>query len=292
MELQQLLYFQHVAHSENMTRSASDLHISQPSLSKVIRVLEQELGVLLFDRRGRKIALNEKGRLFLRRVETVLNELKEARSELQAQDKEVKGTLHFYFDVASSVIPDVIRSFRLLYPEVTFELDQHYGAPSSPRFDLCVTSMPVGLRGTEKVDLLKEELLLAVPLDNPLAVQSSIRLDQIADEGLICLRKGNSLRELADALCKTAGFVPKISFESDDPATVRGLIRAGQGIALVPSLTWPGTFDETIKLLKLENPNRFRTIELHWKKDHPLGLAAQTFRLFLIDYFSKLPHNL
>ncbi len=288
MELQQLVYFQHVAYSENITRSAGELNISQPAMSKMIHNLEKDLGVSLFDRRGKHIALNNKGIQFLKRVETVLHELKEARHELQEEEHEVKGTIHFCFDVASHIIPNLIREFRFLYPDVTFQLYQHYRNPAPSHFDLCVTSLPIGLQGTEKIELLNEEILVAVPKENPLSSQTSVRLEQIADEGLISLKKGNSLRERTEAYCKVAGFSPRITFESDDPATVRGLIRAGQGIAFVPSITWKGTTDETVKLLKIERPSCTRSIELHWRKDQHLNLAVRTFKQFVIDFFAKL----
>ena len=288
MELQQLIYFQQVAHSENITRSAGDLRVSQPALSKVIRNLEKELGADLFDRKGKRIELNTRGKKFLKRVEAALNELNEARNELQDEEGEVKGTIRFCFDVASSIIPNLIREFRNLYPDVTFQLSQHDQNTGSSNFDLCVTSLPIGLHGTEKIELLNEEIVMAVPKDNPLSSLPSIRLEQIANEGLISLKRGHRLREKTDAFCKVAGFIPRITFESDDPATVRGLIRAGQGIAFIPSITWKGVTDESVRLLPIERPLCSRSIELHWKKDHYLGLAARTFREFLIEYFGKL----
>jgi len=288
MEIQQLIYFRHVAHSENITRSAGELHISQPALSKMISNLEKDLGTYLFDRKGKHIELNTKGMMFLKRVESVLDELDEARNELQSEDGEVKGTIRLCFDVASSIIPNLIRQFRQLYPEVTFQLFQHYQTPASFRFDLYVTSLPAGLDGTDKLELLNEEILIAIPEENPLSSEPTIRLEQIANQEIISLKKGHSLREKTDAFCKVAGFIPRITFESDDPATVRGLIRAGQGIAFVPSITWRGTTDESIKLLKISHPSCYRAIELHWKKDHQLSLAVSTFRQFLIDYFAKL----
>lgn len=288
MNLLQLKYFQHVAQTENITRSANELLISQPALSKMIHTLEDDLGTQLFDRRGKYIELNTKGALFLKRVDIVLSELDEARNELQDSQGEIKGSVHFCFDVASHIIPNLLMEFRLIYPEVTFHLLQHYRNPEPSKFDLCLTSLPIGLHGTEKIDLLREEILLAVPKSHPLSSRKSISLAEVSSESLISLKKGNSLRETTDAFCKVAGFIPQITFESDDPATVRGLIRAGQGIAFVPAVTWKGTTDASISLLHIENPACFRTIELHLKKNRYLSQTVQTFQQFIIDYFSKL----
>jgi LysR family transcriptional activator of glutamate synthase operon len=288
LDLLQMRYFQHIAYTENITRSANELLISQPALSKMLNNLEKELGAKLFDRRGRHIELNSKGTLFLKRVETILNELEEARKEILDYAGEINGNVRFCFDVASHIIPNLLRDFCLIYPKVTFQLLQHYRNPSSSKFDLCVTSLPTGLHGTEKMELLREEILLAVPKSHPLSSLSTINLSDLSSESLISLKKGNSLRESTDALCKIAGFIPRITFESDDPATVRGLIRAGQGIAFVPALTWKGTTDESIALLEITNPSCFRTIELHWKEGRYLSPTVQTFRQFILDYFSKL----
>lgn len=292
MELSQLLYFRHVARTENISKSASELHISQPALSKMISILEKDLGVKLFDRQGKHIKLNRFGSMFLKRVEIALDALDNGRRELEDISGRMIGTLHVSFDVASHIMPDLLREFRDYHPDVTFHLLQHFRNPAQTKFDFCITSSPVELRGTAHIELLREEVFLAVPQSHPLAAMKTVRLSDVAEDGFIALKRGRSLRETTDAFCTLAGFKPRIIFESDDPATVRGLIRAGQGIAFVPAITWKGTTDSSVVLLRVTHPECIRIIELHWMEDWYLSVAAQAFRQFTKDYFSRLGESL
>ncbi|KRF43607.1 LysR family transcriptional regulator [Paenibacillus sp. Soil787] len=292
MELSQLQYFRHVARTENISKSALELHISQPALSKMIFILEKDLGVKLFDRQGKHIKLNHFGTMFLKRVEIALDALEDGRRELEDARGRMIGTLHLSFDVASHIMPDLLREFRLIHPEVTFHLLQHFRNPTQTKFDFCITSSPVELSGTAQIELLREEVFLAVPESHPLASMKTVRLSDVAEDGFITLKRGNSLRETTDAFCARAGFKPRIIFESDDPAMVRGLIRVGQGIAFVPAITWKGTTDSSVVLLRVTHPECMRIIELHWMEDRYLSVAAQAFRQFTKDYFSRLGQSL
>lgn len=291
MELSQLKYFRHTARTENITKSAAELHISQPALSKMIVTLEKDLGVKLFKREGKHIKLNNHGAVFLKYVEIALGALEDGRKELEDASGRMVGALNLSFDVASQLMPDLLKEFRDRHPEVTFHLLQHARNPTQTKFDFCITSSLVGPSGTEKKALLKEEIFLAVPETHPLASKKSVHLSNFAEEGFITLKQGSSLRETTDALCALAGFKPRIIFESDDPATVRGLIRAGQGIAFVPAITWKGATDSSVVLLHVKHPECTRIIELHWMKDSYLSIAGQAFHQFTIDYFSRLPHS-
>lgn len=150
MELSQLKYFRHTARTENITRSAAELHISQPALSKMIVTLEKDLGVKLFNREGKHIKLNDHGTVFLKYVEIALGALEDGRKELADVSGRMDGTLNISFDVASQLMPDLLKEFRDRHPEVTFHLLQHARNPTQMKFDFCITSSLVGPSGTEK----------------------------------------------------------------------------------------------------------------------------------------------
>lgn len=292
MELLQLKYFQTVAHLEHMSRAAEQLRIPQPSLSKTISLLEKDLGILLFDRRGKYIYLNQYGKAFLRRVDQALSALEDGKHELNDLSGKTFGDVKLAVLAASNILPDLLSSFRKQYPHINFNLIQHFSnSITRPDFDLCISSSPVKLNDIDSIPLITEEIFLAVPIEHSLAKRSSIKLTEVANDGFISLRRGKNLREITDTFCSYAGFTPHVIFESDDPATVRGLIRAGQGVAFIPAVSWGGSAGSSMVLLHIEEPVCNRTISLTYKSERYLPKAARLFRQFTIDYFAKLAFN-
>ena len=284
MELLQLKYFQTVAHLEHMTRASEELHIAQPALSKTISTLEKELGVLLFDRRGKYIHLNHCGRAFLTKVEEALIALEDGKLEVRDMSGMNTGEIKLAVLAASNLLPDLLTAFRKVYPHITFNLIQHNSVTiPDHHFDLCIASPNGMMQKLNGTPLITEEIFLAVPIEHSLAQRQSIHLSEVAGDDFISLQPGKSLRETTDKFCRQAGFMPHVIFESDDPATVRGLIRAGQGIAFIPAVTWGGTSGNAMVLLHIDEPVCQRTIMLY-NSLHYLPRAAQLFQRFIIDY--------
>lgn len=243
LELLQLKYFQVVARLEHISKAAEELYVSQPALSKTISQLEKELGIRLFDRNGKYIKLNRYGKAFCAKVERALKTLEDAKHELKDMSNDPCEEIRLVVLASSHLLPELLSRFREQYPQVRFRLMQHLtNSYSQPDFDLCISAFPLTTRQVEHTPLLRESILLAVPLDHHLAKQSRVKLNELKNEKFIVLKKGKELRKITDLICKEQNFVPQITFESDDPATVRGLIRAKQGIGFIPEVTW-GRFD-------------------------------------------------
>ncbi|SFC88903.1 regulatory helix-turn-helix protein, lysR family [Bacillus sp. OV322] len=120
MELLQLKYFQTVARLEHMTHAAEELKIAQPSLSKTISRLEEDLGVPLFDRIGRQIKLNQYGKTFLTRVDRIFMELGEAKRELEYLSGLHLGMVQLAISIPS-ILPDLISSFLAQHKNIFFQ---------------------------------------------------------------------------------------------------------------------------------------------------------------------------
>ncbi|MBJ8192092.1 LysR family transcriptional regulator, partial [Bacillus cereus] len=117
--------FQVTSKYEHVTRAANELFISQPALSKMIRNLETELGVQLFDREGKHIVLNEYGKKFLKRVNQSLSALEQGVSEVKEMKNEKVEVITLYVAVGSMLLPNLVGKFRDLYPQIRFNLTQH-----------------------------------------------------------------------------------------------------------------------------------------------------------------------
>lgn len=288
MELLHLKYFRTVARLEHMTRAAEELCIAQPALSRTIAHLERELGVALFDRRGKYIHLNQYGKAFLIRVDEALNALADGSRELREMSGGDFGDVKLAVLAASNLLPDLLGSFKKAHPNIRFSLIQHFSNLSKPDFDACISASTQRFKDRKSIPLLAEEIHLAVPNEHPLAHRKRIRLGEVAEDGFISLKSGQSLKEATDGFCRMAGFTPNVVFESDDPATVRGLIRAGLGVAFIPAVTWGGSEGASVTLLDIQDPRCERTISLSCAEDRNMSQAARVFRDFAVGYFEGL----
>ena len=291
MELQQLKYFREVAEREHVTRAAAKLFVSQSAVSRAVNQLEEELGVPLFYRRGRAIVLSPYGRLFLDHVTRALNVLESGKRLLNEQTGGESGTvsLGFLHSLGIEMVPRLIKEYRRKHPSIQFTLlVQHSGELLMEELvagsiDLCL-SVP-GMFAQSDVawsHLLDEELLIAMPQSHRLATKRTLNLRELLSEPFLALSPEHTLRIIFDKLCADSLFLPKIAFEGMDVATLRGLIAAGLGIALLPPS--PARFPGIVEI-KLSQPRPVRPLGIGWVEDRSLPPCAVEVRKFAVSKF-------
>lgn len=292
MELLQLQYFQTVARLEHMTKAAEDLKIAQPSLSKTISRLEEDLGVALFDRKNRQLRLNSYGELFLKRVNKILLELEEGKRELAELTERGQTQITLAVSIPR-VLPELLSSFLKDFPEVKFQ--QVLESTTSMKnllengeIDFCISSLPI--EGSELIwePLIREEVYLMVPPNHPLAQKEQVYLSEVKDEPFISMNTGFGFRNLTDDFCREAGFTPNIAFEGDEPGVIGDLVRHGLGIAFIPAMSWIHGFNNYPNRLQIIEPRCQRTIGIGWSKRRHLSSTAKEFRQFVMDYFNHV----
>lgn len=290
LELLQLQYFLVVARLEHVTEAARSLHVTQSSLSKTIGRLEEDLGVPLFDRVGRKLRLNEYGNKFLRRAERALFELEQGKQELRDLSSPEQGTLELAV-TAASALPHILREFRKKRPHVQFHVQMlatqemvkllHQGD-----VDVCLSSPAVEEEDIECQVVYNDPILVAVPKGHRLAERTSVSLTELKDESFVGVKRGYGTRDLADRICKSVGFEPKYVYEGDEPARLSALVEAEIGIAFIPSTARNSR--EQIQYLQVENHELVREIALLWHKSRYISQTALEFREVVADYFKPL----
>jgi DNA-binding transcriptional LysR family regulator len=288
VEWQQLEYFHTVARLQHMTLASEALAISQPALSRAIGRLERELGVPLFERNGRSIALNRYGRLFLRRADRMLKEFAEGKQELEDLLHPERGelSLGFLHTLGVQSVPDLIKAFRDDHPDIRFQLHQNstqylLDQLASGDVDLVLASPRETKLQIRWAELWSEELFVVVPNGHRLAGSGSIQLEDIRGEPIISFKQGYGLRKITDKLFQEAGFSPDIRFEGEEAHTIAGLVAAGLGVAILPEMKG---IDSGLTLLSVRNPGCRRAIGIAWMEGRYLSPAAERFRQFVIDY--------
>jgi DNA-binding transcriptional LysR family regulator len=293
MDLLSLRYFQVVARLEHISRAASELRVAQPSVSRTIARLESELGVPLFDRQGRQIRLNQFGAAFLRRVDRILSELDDARRELSDAAGLEQGSVAVAAETLLT-LTHLLAAFLARYPGVSVRLFQSTAETMvqqmrTREIDFCVASQPLTGPALRSIELVREEVLLAVPPGHRLAEREAVDMAMLADEPFVTTRPGYWQRALADRLFAEAGLQPAIICEGDEPGAIQDLIGAGLGVGLIPTMSRRAAPHAPVALLHVEAPNCVRTLTLVWRDDAFLSTAAQRFRDLAVQLFPQLP---
>ena len=292
MDLLQLRYFQAVARREHLSEAATELRIAQPSLSRAIARLEDDLGVPLFDRVGRGLRLNRFGAAFLHRVDRALRELDDARRELG----DAAGLDHGRIAIAAETlltVTGVITEFRAEHPGVDIRLHQSDAVTMAKQLhtgevDLCLASQPLPGPNLRTRELLREDVLLGVPQGHRLAGRERVRLEEVAGEPFVTTRPGYWPRELTDRLFAAAGLQPEYVCESDEPGATGYLISAGLGVGLVPAFSRSASTYLPGAWMHLDVPDCHRVLTLVWRADTYFSAAAQRLTDFASDYFRRL----
>ncbi|MFE4145118.1 LysR family transcriptional regulator [Peribacillus sp. YIM B13472] len=291
MEWQQFEYFQTLARMQHVTRAAEALSITQSALSRSIARFEDEIGVPFFERQGRSIRLNQYGHIFLKSVDSMMKEFHKGKQEIQELLEPEQGqvSLGFLHTLSTNLIPDLIASFRMHYPKINFQLTQ---SPSHTlleqlqlgELDLCLIA-PMEMKAPlQWAQLWTEELFVIVPKGHKFANYETITLEEIAAESFILLKKGYSLRITVEQLFEEAGITPNITFEGEEANTVAGLVAAGLGISILPTLK--GTDQSEISQIRVQWPQCQRVIGVSWVEGRYLSPAVRQFKQFVFDHFS------
>lgn len=297
MELLQLQYFLTTAKLGQITKAAKALNIAQPSLSKTIARLEEDIGVPLFDRHGRNIQLNAYGKVFLTRVERAFQEIEEAQREIRDMVGIDRGSITIAVSL-TNLLPEMLGDFLALYPNVHF---RQVVEPTSVmkqmlengEIDMCLTFAQIEGTDIEWTPVRTEEIYLLVPDQHSLAGRESVSLHELKDESFIGLRSGYWFRTLTDSLClKNAGFTPQPSIEVDEVDAALLLIKHGHGIAFAPELAWRTRMDLTPNKVRITDLGEHLTLGLATSTRHYLSFAAQKFHEFVIEYFGNFQGEL
>ena len=268
MELLQLQYFRVIARTQNISAAAEQLHISQPSLSQILKRLEQEAGVPLFDRVGKRIVLNAYGAVLLKHVEEVFIALNNAAS-------------------ASMLLPDLYQEIKKADPSVLLHILQ-IDQERLPEPDELVISSDWKLPADTAAChiLLEEEIQLALPAGHPLLARPSICLEDLSGEPFISLSSGSSLARILSHYFADRNFRPDITAYIDNPDIMRKLLAAQAGLAFVPALTWRGLSSIGIQMRPVEDLPMRRFLILRWNPDAFLTPSVILCRNVIIQYFT------
>ncbi|GIP39161.1 putative HTH-type transcriptional regulator YwbI [Paenibacillus sp. J31TS4] len=287
MDIRHLQYFEQVATAKSFTKAAELLHISQPTISKLIRNLEDEWGVTLFDRSGREIELTDAGRTVLGRVQLLLRSFDQLGEELDRLKELKSGVLRIGLPpmVGASFFPDILGEFHRAYPGIDIQLAEN-GAKqvekevATGRVEVGVALLPVDQEAFHYFPFRKEHLLLIVPKRHPLAGRASVRLDELKDEPFLLFREDFALHDRIPAACLQAGFQPRVVYESSQWDFISEMAAAGLGIGLLPETIARHLKTGPLAAIPVTDPQIPWHLAMIWRKEGYLSYAAREWIAF------------
>jgi DNA-binding transcriptional LysR family regulator len=265
MELRHLEYFVAVAADLNFSRAAHRIHVVQSALSASVGRLEKELGVELFDRSKRQIALTPAGEAFLAHAREVVHTARRARTSMEAFRDQLTGnvTLGTLMSWGTLNLPAALEEFRSVNPLITVRLRQsmtgsagHLAAIADGQMDLALVSLKASRSPlVELRELMREPMLFVCDADHPLARRSRVELADLDGHDFIQFPTGWGIRQRLDKGFAAAGVYPVSAYEVADyaitaelirhrlaatilPASVAGRFPDLHTIALRPAMTW------------------------------------------------------
>ncbi len=281
MELHQLRYFVAVAELRHFTRAARNLRIAQPSVSRAIRVLEEELGTPLFHRMKGNVALTSAGEVLLPWARRVLADVDGAALEVRELADLRRGRLAVGAtpSLTTTLLPPALARFHAAFPGVELVLHEA-GSRDLVReleqgaLDIALVILPLRHEMLETTPLLREELVLAVAPDHALASRKTIAIADLKGVPLVMFRDGYDLRASTLAAFRRAGFEPTLALEGGEMDGVLRLTAAGLGVAVVPSLVIDPA--GPLRAVRLADPLT-RTIGFANRRDRRLTRAGREF---------------
>jgi len=245
MELRQIRSFLSVAETLHFGRTAELIHLSQPALSLQIRALEAEVGVRLLERNRRKTTLTPAGRAFRDAATAGVAQLDRAirNARLAADGKLGLLRIGFISTAGSELLPDTIRAFRELNPEVEFSLRNILTAEQiqmleAGALDIGFLRLPIGGHTQLEVATIhREPFLLVVPASHPLGTRKKVRLSEVAGQDFVMYDRKHApgFHDQVFGMLRNAGIVPNVCQTAGEMPTLIALVAAGIGISILPT---------------------------------------------------------
>ncbi|AOR23664.1 LysR family transcriptional regulator [Clostridium taeniosporum] len=295
MDIRQLKYFLTIAEEGHITAAAKKLNISQPPLSKQLKLLEEELGVTLFNRTSRSLELTEAGILLQSKSSQLLKLYKSTLNEMKNFNNGIAGTLGIgtVYSSGIKVLPEKIKEFCNKYPKINYEIYEGNSFKiiellNNGIIDIGFVREPFNLslynsfivKDNLKTNLNDYFVTIAKPEFYNNAEKDTILLKELKNKPLIINRRYD---EIIKNVCNKAGFEPQIICKNDDIITALSWAEAGIGISILPLTASNILPNINLKMKKIIEPSIQSYLRLIWPKNKPLSNISRNF----IDIFDK-----
>ncbi|MDG5472651.1 LysR family transcriptional regulator [Jeotgalibacillus sp. ET6] len=261
MDIRQLMYFIEVAKHKSFTKASRSLHVTQPTLSKMVKGLELELEVTLIDRSAKQIHLTDAGEIVFIQAQKVVNGLDDLSASLYDVMNLKKGKIKIGLPPVISTLffPTIIAEFQKEYPDVAVMLAEDGAKKVEQKVldgevDLGFVLLPVNEEQFDVVPFVQQEIKLLVHESHPLANRKVVDLIELKEDKFLLLSKEFTLNSRTIEVCISQGFTPQIAYESSQWDFIVGMVEKNLGVTLMPKLICDRVKDGPFKMISLTKP--------------------------------------
>jgi Transcriptional regulator len=284
MNIRDLEYFVSLAEFRHFRKAADACNVSQPTLSGQIRKLEDELGVMLLERTSRKVLFTQTGMMLVEQAKEILRNIQILKEMASRQGEEMSGPMHIGLipTIAPYLLPHVITVLHESFPQLELYLHEAQTASivsqlESGKLDCAIIAQVKETAQFIELPLFNEPMLLAVPANNELASNMTVKLSSLKGKKLLMLEDGHCLRDHAMGYCFQVGIDEDKQFKATSLETLRSMISAGRGITLFPELAAPNERTrDNICYIPCTDPVPVRSIALIYRPGSPLRSRYET----------------
>jgi DNA-binding transcriptional LysR family regulator len=293
VDIKHLQYFIEVSNFNSFSLAANHLFITQPTISKMIKNLETELGVALFDRSRKQLILTDAGRIILEQAKLIDKAFHNLETELDNLTGLKKGHIriglppifdaHYFLKIAGS--------FHEKYPGITFQLVEDGSKKieedvGNNLLDVGIIVLPTKTELFNYFSFMEEDLNLILPPSHPLAEKEEVNLVELANESFILFNKDFVLNDRIIYSCNSVGFNPHIISESSQRYFIEEMVASKFGVSLLPKSICQN-LNKNVKSVKVVNPSISWKLGIIWGKNHYLSYAAKEWLEFIKEQLTS-----
>jgi DNA-binding transcriptional LysR family regulator len=283
MDVRALRYFVEVVRQQSFTRAAEALFVTQPTISKMLRQLEEELGCTLLLREGRKLHLTDSGQVVYQRGLIILQEFKQLELEIGDINQLKTGELRLGVPpMVGMQIAGSVSAFRQRYPGIALKVVESGGltvqeAVLSGSLDLALTALPIDEQvPLNTLTLMRHPLCVLTPRTAPWLDRASVSLAQVAQHPLLIFNEEFSLNRQLKKAFQHANLTPQIAVRSGQWDFLAAMVQAGMGVAILPEPICQRLDRQSLLWLPLESELAW-TLGLIWREGSYLSRSAQAW---------------
>lgn len=283
MDIRALRYFVELVREQSFTRASEKLFVTQPTISKMIRNMEEELGQPLLSRSGRRFTLTDSGRVLFNRAQTILAEMQQLEDELADLQSLKLGRLTLGIPpMVGHVYADLIRAYRTHYPGVELSLVEYGGrrieqAVLEGELDLAITMLPTREEAAlSTLDLDCYPIRVVLPDLPRWHGDAPLRLDALQDEPFLLYTRAFTLSERLEQACQQADFEPQVAARSSQWDFLIAMVRSGMGVAFLPEPVCRRLTPDGLVLRPLAPELSWR-LGVIWPKERYLSRTAEAW---------------
>ncbi|TXK85931.1 LysR family transcriptional regulator [Paenibacillus sp. N3.4] len=288
MDIRQLQYFVEVARHKNFTKASQVLFVSQPSISKMIKSLEDELGVTLLDRSEREVDLTDTGGLVYEQALKILQLMEDLSSSVNELVHVQRGKVKMGIlpTVSALLFPQIITGFKKKYPRIEIQMVEFSAKHVEMQLeqgnvDFGVTVLPVSTQHYGTVSLLSEELVAIVGSEHWLVGRESVSLFELTNEPFILFTKEFVLHDVVWQACLQSGFEPKVAHMTSLWDFCCEMVASQLGISLIPRSMASRLNYLAVHVVSISHPHIAWELALIYRRDKYLSYASREFIAYI-----------